>query len=276
MSRLEIKFSELRGLNKAALVTFITAGDPSPDITVPLMHALVDAGSDVIELGVPFSDPMADGPVIQAASERALAAGVTTTDVIELIRSFREKDNSTPIVLMGYLNPIEIMGYEDFASSIADAGADGIIVVDMPPEEGVELGGVLKAQGIDNVHLLAPTSTPDRIRLICDDASGFIYYVSLRGVTGATTLDLGEVRSRLAAIRVHTNLPLGVGFGIDSPAAAAEVAEFADAVIVGTALVRIVAENSDNPGTLIRKASAFIESMSSAMDLAARNEAAVE
>ncbi len=276
MSRLEIKFSELRGLNKAALVTFITAGDPSPDITVPLMHALVDAGSDVIELGVPFSDPMADGPVIQAASERALAAGVTTTDVIELIRSFREKDNSTPIVLMGYLNPIEIMGYEDFASAIADAGADGIIVVDMPPEEGVELGGVLKAQGIDNVHLLAPTSTPDRIRLVCDDASGFIYYVSLRGVTGATTLDLGEVRSRLAAIRVHTNLPLGVGFGIDSPAAAAEVAEFADAVIVGTALVRIVAENSDNPGTLIRKASAFIESMSSAMDLAARNEAAVE
>ncbi len=276
MSRLEIKFSELRGLNKAALVTFITAGDPSPDITVPLMHALVDAGSDVIELGVPFSDPMADGPVIQAASERALAAGVTTTGVIELIRSFREKDNSTPIVLMGYLNPIEIMGYEDFASAIADAGADGIIVVDMPPEEGVELGGVLKAQGIDNVHLLAPTSTPDRIRLVCDDASGFIYYVSLRGVTGATTLDLGEVRSRLAAIRVHTNLPLGVGFGIDSPAAAAEVAEFADAVIVGTALVRIVAENSDNPGTLIRKASAFIESMSSAMDLAARNEAAVE
>jgi len=276
MSRLEIKFSELRGLNKAALVTFITAGDPSPDITVPLMHALVDAGSDVIELGVPFSDPMADGPVIQAASERALAAGVTTADVIELIRSFREKDNSTPIVLMGYLNPIEIMGYEDFTSSIADAGADGIIVVDMPPEEGVELGGVLKAQGIDNVHLLAPTSTPDRIRLVCDDASGFIYYVSLRGVTGATTLDLGEVRSRLAAIRAHTNLPLGVGFGIDSPAAAAEVAEFADAVIVGTALVRIVAENSDNPGTLISKASAFIESMSSAMDLAARNEAAVE
>ncbi len=255
MSRLEMKFSELRGLNKAALVTFITAGDPSPDITVPLMHALVDAGSDVIELGVPFSDPMADGPVIQAASERALAAGVTTTDVIELIRGFRENDKSTPIVLMGYLNPIEIMGYEDFASSIADAGADGIIVVDMPPEEGVELGGVLKAWGIDNVHLLAPTSTPDRIRLVCDDASGFIYYVSLRGVTGAATLDLGEVRSRLAAIRVHTNLPLGVGFGIDSPAAAAEAAEFADAVIVGTALVRIVAENSDSPETLIRKAS---------------------
>ncbi len=276
MSRLEMKFSELRGLNKAALVTFITAGDPSPDITVPLMHALVDAGSDVIELGVPFSDPMADGPVIQAASERALAAGVTTTDVIELIRGFRENDKSTPIVLMGYLNPIEIMGYEDFASSIADAGADGIIVVDMPPEEGVELGGVLKAQGIDNVHLLAPTSTADRIRLVCDDASGFIYYVSLRGVTGAATLDLGEVRSRLAAIRVHTNLPLGVGFGIDSPAAAAEAAEFADAVIVGTALVRIVAENSDSPETLIRKASAFIESMSSAMDLAARNEAAAE
>jgi len=276
MSRLDIKFSELRSLNKAALVTFITAGDPSPDITVPLMHALVDAGSDVIELGVPFSDPMADGPVIQAASERALAAGVNTTDVIELIRGFREKDNSTPIVLMGYLNPIEIMGYEDFASSIADAGADGIIVVDMPPEEGAELGGVLKANGIDNVHLLAPTSTPDRIRLVCDDASGFIYYVSLRGVTGATSLDLGEVRSRLAAIRAHTNLPLGVGFGIDSPAAAAEVAEFADAVIVGTALVRIVAENSDNPETLVRKASAFIGSMSSAMDLAARNEAVVE
>lgn len=270
MSRLASKFTELGKTNRAALVTFITAGDPAPDITVPLMHTLVEAGSDVIELGVPFSDPMADGPVIQAASERALAAGVATADVIEMIRSFREKNTATPVVLMGYLNPVEIMGYENFASSIADAGADGIIIVDMPPEEGVELGGILKAHGIDNVHLLAPTSTPERVRLICDDASGFIYYVSLRGVTGAATMDLAEVRSRLDHIRTRTGLPLGVGFGIDSATAAGQVAEFADAVIVGSALVRIVAENADDPGVMMQKASDFTRGLSNAVHRAER------
>jgi tryptophan synthase alpha chain len=270
MSRIGETFADLRGADRAALVTFITAGDPSPAVTVPLMHALVEAGSDIIELGVPFSDPMADGPVIQAASERALAAGVSTRHVIEMIRNFRRDDASTPVVLMGYVNPIEIMGYESFASSIADAGADGVIVVDMPPEEGGELGGVLKAHGLDNVHLLAPTSTEERIRLICDDSGGFIYYVSLRGVTGAATLDTAEVRGRIAEIRKQTDLPLGVGFGIDGPAAAAEVAEFADAVIIGSALVRIVADNKDDPRALMEKASGFVESLSSAVRAARR------
>lgn len=265
MSRLGDVFAELRDRNRSALVTFITAGDPAPETTVPLMHALVSAGADVIELGVPFSDPMADGPVIQAASERALAAGVSTADVIAMVRRFREQDAKTPVVLMGYLNPIEIMGYEQFAAAIADAGVDGIIVVDMPPEEGAGLGEVLKSNGIDNVHLLAPTSTPERIGLICDDASGFIYYVSLRGVTGAATLDLGEVRSRLSEIRKRTDLPLGVGFGIDSAAAAAEVARFADAVIVGSALVRIVAENAGDRNAMLEGASEFIRELSGAV-----------
>jgi tryptophan synthase alpha chain len=271
MSRLASKFSELQGVNRSALVTFITAGDPTADVTVPLMHALVASGSDIIELGVPFSDPMADGPVIQAASERALAAGVSTADVIEIVRRFRESDASTPVVLMGYLNPIEIVGYEQFVSSIADAGADGIIVVDMPPEEGAELGGVLKRYGIDNVHLLAPTSTSARIRLICDDASGFIYYVSVRGVTGSASLDLDEVRDRLTEIRQQTDLPLGVGFGIDSAAAAGKVAEFADAVIVGSALVRIVADNVADQETLTRKAAALTKELSSAVAQARRS-----
>lgn len=270
MSRLATTFTELHEGNRSALVTFITAGDPAPETTVPLMHALVAAGADVIELGVPFSDPMADGPVIQAASERALAAGVSTNDVIDMVRRFRAQDSTTPVVLMGYLNPIEIMGYEQFAAAIAGAGVDGIIVVDMPPEEGADLGGVLKSHGIDNVHLLAPTSTAERIGLICDDASGFIYYVSLRGVTGAATLDLGEVRSRLDEIRKRTDLPLGVGFGIDSAAAAAEVARFADAVIVGSALVRIVADNAGDQEVLLQRASEFIEELSAAVVQARR------
>ena len=272
MSRIEATFGELRNRNKAALVAFITAGDPELQVTVPLMHGLVEAGAGIIELGVPFSDPMADGPVIQAASERALAAGVSTADVLDLVRKFRQRDNTTPVVLMGYLNPIEVMGYENFASAGADAGIDGIIVVDMPPEEGAGMNAVLARHGIDNVHLLAPTSTPERIKLICDDASGFIYYVALRGVTGAANLNAEEVEARLTEIRSHTDLPLGVGFGIDSPGAAARIAEFADAVIVGSALVRIVADNTDDTDAMVRKASAFIAGLSAAMDQVQRRK----
>jgi len=266
MSRIETTFGELRDRDKAALVTFITAGDPQLNATVDLMHGLVAAGADIIELGNPFSDPMADGPVIQAASERALAAGVCTEDVLELVRQFRERDSITPVVLMGYLNPIEIMGYEKFASAGAAAGIDGVIIVDMPPEEGAGMNAVLKHHGIDNVHLLAPTSTPARIKLICNDAGGFIYYVALRGVTGAANLNPDEVEARLAEIRSQTSLPLGVGFGIDSPGAAARIAAFADAVIVGSALVRIVADNTDDIDGMIRQASSFIAGLSSAMD----------
>jgi tryptophan synthase alpha chain len=272
MSRIEATFGELRNRNKAALVAFITAGDPELQATVPLMHGLVEAGAGIIELGIPFSDPMADGPVIQAASERALVAGVGTADVLDLVRKFRERDSTTPVVLMGYLNPIEIMGYETFASAGSDAGIDGIIIVDLPPEEGAVMNVVLRRHGIDNVHLVAPTSTLERIKLICDDASGFIYYVALRGVTGAANLDPEEVEARLSAIRSQTDLPLGVGFGIDSPGAAARIAEFADAVIVGSALVRIVADNTGDIDEMVRKASAFVAGLRAAMDQVQRRK----
>lgn len=265
MSRIDNTFAQLREQNKSALITFVTAGDPGLDVTVPLMHALVEAGADILELGIPFSDPMADGPVIQQASERALSAGVGTADVMELVRTFREHNKTTPIVLMGYLNPIEIIGYEQFAAAAGDAGADGIIVVDLPPEEGVDLNPELRKYGIDRVFLLAPTSTPQRVSLICEQAHGFIYYVALRGVTGASNLDLAEVESRIEDIKIQSNLPVGVGFGIDGPAAAAVVARFADAVIVGSALVRIIADNQGDARTLIDKAAAFISELSRAV-----------
>ena len=265
MSRLDKTFAGLKQRNSAALITFITAGDPNLEVTVPLMHALAKAGADVIELGVPFSDPMADGPVIQQASERALSAGTGTRDVLDLVREFRRSDDTTPVVLMGYLNPIEIMGYAEFATAFGEAGVDGIIIVDMPPEEGQELGAVLQDNGIARVCLIAPTSPAERIKLICAEASGFVYYVSLRGVTGSANLDLGEVRSRIAEIQTQSGLPVGVGFGIDSPAAAAAVAEFADAVIVGSALVRVVAENAKDFDTLIEKASMFVSDLNTAV-----------
>ena len=274
MSRLKATFTALGNRNKAALVVFITAGDPEPDVTVPLMHALVNAGADIVELGIPFSDPMADGPVIQAASERALVAGTGTGSVLHIVRTFREQDDSTPVVLMGYLNPIEVMGYAEFTSAFAGAGIDGIIVVDMPPEEGAELNTVLTEYGIDNIPVLAPTSTPERVKLICNDARGFIYYVSLRGVTGSANLDPGEVRTRLTDIRSETDLPLGVGFGIDNPDTASKIAEFADAVIVGSAVVRIVADNTDNVEELIRKASDFVSTLSTAVEQTQRGMSA--
>ncbi|MDJ0956304.1 MAG: tryptophan synthase subunit alpha [Arenicellales bacterium] len=265
MARIDTTFAELKSKNQPALITFITAGDPNLETTVPLMHALVSAGADIVELGVPFSDPMADGPVIQQASERALSQGVGTNDVLNLVREFRKDNDTTPIVLMGYLNPIEIMGYESFSAALAEAGADGIIVVDMPPEEGAELSDILRQHNISQVFLLAPTSTADRIQLICKQASGFIYYVSLRGVTGASHVDAAEVESRLDVIKSASKVPVGVGFGIDSPAAAADIARFADAVIVGSALVRIVADNATDLDQLIDKATAFIESLSNAV-----------
>ena len=274
MSRLKATFTALGNRNKAALVVFITAGDPEPDVTVPLMHALVNAGADIVELGIPFSDPMADGPVIQAASERALVAGTGTGSVLHIVRTFREQDDLTPVVLMGYLNPIEVMGYAEFTSAFAGAGIDGIIVVDMPPEEGAELNTVLTEYGIDNIPVLTPTSTPERVKLICNDARGFIYYVSLRGVTGSANLDPGEVRTRLTDIRSETDLPLGVGFGIDNPDTASKIAEFADAVIVGSAVVRIVADNTDNVEELIRKASDFVSTLSTAVEQTQRGMSA--
>uniref|UniRef100_UPI00355A391C tryptophan synthase subunit alpha n=1 Tax=Sulfuricaulis sp. TaxID=2003553 RepID=UPI00355A391C len=222
MSRIAEKFQTLQQQGRRALIPYIAAGDPEPWITVPLMHALVKNGADILELGVPFSDPMADGPVIQRAAERALKHKISLTNVLAMVREFRDKDKTTPVVLMGYLNPIEVMGYPRFAQEAAAAGADGVLTVDLPPEEADGFQPAMKGQGLDTIFLLAPTSPVERIKLIAKAASGFIYYVSLRGVTGAANLDVREVAAKLKEIRAHTKLPLGVGFGIGSPEAAAQ------------------------------------------------------
>jgi len=266
MSRLFRCFADCRESGRKALITFMTAGDPNPDATVPLMRALVRAGVDALELGVPFSDPMADGPVIQAADERALAAGMNLRKVLEMVREFRKDDNRTPVVLMGYLNPIEAMGYVRFAEEAAEAGVDGLITVDLPPEEGDDLLPELRARNIDPVFLLAPTTRPERMRVICAGASGFLYYVSLKGVTGAATLDVDAVAAKLREIREFTDLPVGVGFGIRDAASAARVARVADAVVVGSALVTRVAEHRDDLDALLASASALISDMRQAMD----------
>ncbi len=238
MNRLNACFARCKQQQRTALIPYITAGDPAPDITVPLMHALVKAGADILELGVPFSDPMADGPVIQRASERALAQGMTLRGALDLARAFREQDQHTPVVLMGYLNPVEIMGYAEFAQAAVQAGVDGALTVDLPPEEADELLHILDTHNIAPVFLIAPTTTPQRMKLICQHARGFVYYVSLKGVTGAGGLDIAAVAAQLAEVRKHTNLPVGVGFGIQDAETAAAVAAFSDAVVVGSALVR--------------------------------------
>jgi tryptophan synthase alpha chain len=237
MSRIAERFEALRGAGRKALVPYITAGDPRPEESVPLMHALVEAGADLIELGVPFSDPMADGPVIQRASERALAHSVTLDDVLGMVAAFRERDADTPVVLMGYLNPIEVMGYAAFARRASEAGVDGAITVDLPPEEGAELVAALGDAGLDPIFLLSPTTTPARMDRIAASASGFVYYVSVKGVTGAASLDVAQVAEKVAEVRRHFSLPVGVGFGIKDPESAGRVARVADAVIVGSALV---------------------------------------
>ncbi len=240
MSRLQTCFDNLRTQKRTALIPFITAGDPTPALTVPLMHALVDAGADVIELGIPFSDPMADGPVIQRASERALAAGTGLRDVLDMVKTFREQNQTTPVVLMGYLNPIEIMGYKTFVKTAKSVEVDGVLTVDLPPEELADFGELLRSHAIAPIFLLAPTTTPERIKLICDQTSGYLYYVSLKGVTGSANLDVTAVADKLAEIRQYTDLPIGVGFGIKDAESAAKVAKISDAVIVGSALVRLV------------------------------------
>ncbi len=238
MSRIAACFARLKANNRKALIPYIMAGDPAPDVTVPLLHAMVAAGADLIELGLPFSDPMADGPVIALAAERARAAGTSTFHAIDMVAEFRKTDHTTPIVLMGYLNPVEIIGYEAFAARAAQAGVDGLLMVDLPPEEIGELGEVLAAHQIDPIFLLAPTTTDARIEHVVKAARGYVYYVSLKGVTGSSALDTVEVARRLNAIKQKTDLPIGVGFGIHDLATAQAVGAAADGVIVGTALVR--------------------------------------
>ncbi len=238
MSRIQPTFSALQSQNRKALITFITAGDPAPELTVPLMHAMVKSGVDILELGVPFSDPMAEGPVIQRANERALKFNVGMHDVLEYVRAFRKQDDRTPVVLMGYANPIERMGVDRFVTEAKAAGVDGAIVVDYPPEEAREFSDKLKAQDMDLIFLLAPTSTEERIRQVAQISSGFSYYVSLRGVTGAGHIDTAEVSERIAAIRQHVKLPIGVGFGIRDAETAKTVASVADAVVIGSRIIQ--------------------------------------
>jgi tryptophan synthase alpha chain len=238
MSRLATRFEQLKSQQRKALVSYVMAGDPHPQVTVPLLHQMVEAGVDVIELGLPFSDPMADGPVIALAAERALAGGTNTLDVLDMVKAFREKDQTTPVVLMGYLNPVEVIGYEKFVAYAKDCGVDGVLLVDLPPEESKQFGEVLKQNEMDQIFLLAPTSTDKRIQHVVNHASGFVYYVSLKGVTGAATLDTSEAAARIAKIKTMTNVPVGVGFGISDAASAKAMGQVADAVIVGSAFVK--------------------------------------
>ena len=266
MSRIEQRFSALKAEGRTALVPFMTAGDPHPGQTVAMMHALVEGGADIIELGVPFSDPMADGPVIQRASERALEFHVSLHDVLGMVSEFRKQDNDTPVVLMGYLNPIEVMGYQAFAQAAHEAGVDGALTVDLPPEEGHEWLGIARAADVDPIFLLAPTSDEARIAQICEAASGFVYYVSVKGITGAGHLDTQAVADKLNIIRKHTQLPVGVGFGIKDGATAAQVGAEADAVIVGSALVSRIEAIGNQPEALLNEIKGFISELRQALD----------
>ena len=268
MSRLAARFAELKRARRTALVPYIAAGDPDKTASVPLMHALVQAGADVLELGVPFSDPTADGPVIQRACERALKEGTTLADVLGMVKEFRATDARTPVVLMGYLNPMEAFGPQAFVTAAAGAGVDGVLTVDMPPEEAEPLASLLKTKGLDPVFLLAPTTDSARLKRICSAASGFVYYVSLKGVTGATNLDMQQVRRGIAAARKETRLPIGVGFGVRDTHTAAQLAASADAVVVGRAIVGRIAESQAERREMLERVGGFVSELRQAMDAA--------
>ncbi len=238
MSRIQTTFDKLRQQGRRALIPFITAGDPSQQLTVPLLHGLVAAGADVLELGVPFSDPMADGPTIQRASERALKNGMSLRGVLGMVAEFRKQDTTTPVVLMGYGNPIEAMGWEVFAKRCVEVGVDGVLTVDFPPEESHEAFEHLQTHGIDPIFLLAPTTNEARIKLVAKLARGYVYYVSLKGVTGAGNLDLDAIAQKIPQLRAHIKLPIGVGFGIRDAQTAKAVAALCDGVVVGSRIVQ--------------------------------------
>ncbi|MCK6392173.1 tryptophan synthase subunit alpha [Zoogloea sp.] len=266
MSRIQQTFKRLESEGRKALIPFITAGDPAPDMTLPLMQALVAGGADIIELGVPFSDPMADGPTIQRASERALAAGMSMRKVLDIVRSFRATGDETPVVLMGYANPIEAMGADRFAKAAAEAGADGVLVVDYPPEECRAFADICKASSLDPVFLLAPTSTEQRFDDVAAVGGGYIYYVSLKGVTGSATLDLEEVARRIPAIRERVGMPVGVGFGIRDGATAAKIAALADAVVIGSRIIEEIEGSTREQAPA--KVEAFLRGVRTAIDAA--------
>jgi tryptophan synthase alpha chain len=264
MSRIAATFQALQAQGRKALIPYICAGDPLPEATVDVMVAMARAGADIIELGVPFSDPMADGPVIQKASERALAKGIGMAQVLAFVREFRERDRNTPVVLMGYANPIERYGIPRFIADAKAAGVDGVLVVDYPPEEAEGFAAALQADAIDPIFLLAPTSTEQRMKDVGRLASGYVYYVSLKGVTGAGHLDTDAVAAVLPRIREHVKLPLGVGFGIRDAATAKAIARCADAVVIGSALVQLM--ETQTRDTLAPAAAAFIAEIRAALD----------
>lgn len=250
MSRIQNRFQSLRAQDRRALIPYITAGDPHPRYTVDLMHAMVEGGADLIELGVPFSDPMADGPVVQLACERALAHNTSLWQVIDMVAEFRHTDTETPVVLMGYLNPIEARGVEAFAQRAGAAGVDGVLVVDLAVEEAPEFAPAIRAQGLDAIFLIAPTSTESRVRAVAELASGYLYYVSLKGVTGSHRLDVEAVGKRVSEIRAWAELPIAVGFGVRDAATVAAVGMVADGVVVGSALVSLIADGQGAPEQL--------------------------
>ena len=272
MSRLAPRFEALRKAGRKALIPYITAGDPEPRLTVPLLHGLVEAGADVLELGVPFSDPMADGPVIQRSGERALKHGIGLLDVFSFVIQFRKKDSETPVVLMGYANPVEAMGVERFIDGARASGVDGVIVVDYPPEECAAFAERARANGIDPVFLLAPTSTDQRIREVARVASGYLYYVSLKGITGAGSLDISDVVAHLPKIRAASKLPIGVGFGIRDAASARRIAEVADAVVIGSRIIQEI--EAAGPEQAVARVKAFLAPIRAALDDVAAKAAA--
>ena len=272
MNRIDATFAERRADGRTVLIPYITAGDPSLDATAAMLDALVNAGADVIELGVPFSDPMADGPVIQRAAERALAQGVGLRDVLDLVAQFRRRNASTPLVLMGYANPVEAMGIAAFVDRAREAGVDGVIVVDYPPEEAAEFAALLRTRGIAPIFLVAPTTPEARIEKIARLAAGYVYYVSLKGVTGAGHLDTADVARKVGEIRRHIALPVGVGFGIRDAESARAIAAHADAVVIGS---RIIAEiEQGTPAEAASRAGAFLATIRQALDTRERAFAA--
>ncbi|AHX13811.1 tryptophan synthase alpha chain [Dyella jiangningensis] len=264
MSRIDRRFEQLKSAGRTGLIPFVTAGDPSPQHAVALMHALVDAGADVIELGVPFSDPMADGPVIQHASERAIAKGVGLADVLGWVARFRQRDADTPIVLMGYLNPIEIHGYVGFAQEAVQAGVDGVLIVDCPLEEAAVLKP-LKDAGLQQILLAAPTTAPSRMVQLCGSAEGFLYYVSFAGITGAARLSTDDIAARVADIRAKSKAPVAVGFGVRDAQSAKAIAGFADAVVIGSALVERLA-GAEDVEDIVARAKGFLAPIRQALD----------
>ncbi|WP_257388430.1 tryptophan synthase subunit alpha [Tahibacter caeni] len=272
MSRISDRFAALKAARRPGLIPFVTAGDPLPEATVALMHALVDAGADLLELGVPFSDPMADGPVIQHANERALAKGVGLGQVVAWVREFRARDAQTPVVLMGYLNPVEIRGVARFAAEANEAGVDGVLLVDCPVEE-IATAAPLRAAGLEQIFLAAPTTDAARLERVVAEAQGFLYYVSFAGITGAAHLSTDSVRERVTALRARARTPVAVGFGVKDAATAATIAGFADAVVIGSALVDTLAGSAD-AAEAVRRAHAFLAPIRAALDAVPAGHAA--